>query len=167
MIDLLAAAKTTLETIKSLTTQVGLKYVELPEAPFGVGIAVGLGETQYTVLSVMGGGSEGQLNIAAGVLRDIRQDRAKALELCNGMVRDNPAYPVYLHEAQIGWDILVANIFPVQLLVGAPTFFANSVRALPIVADNVRPKFAEAGLEGQPFHWDDEGLKRLLLVSML
>lgn len=164
--DLLAGAKATLERIKSLTTQVGLKYVELPEAPVGVGIAVGFGETRYTVLSVMGGGNEGQLNIAAGVLRDIQQDRVAALELCNGMVRDNPAYPIYLHDAPIGWDILVSNIFPVQLLIGAPTFFANSVRALPIVADNVRPKFAEAELGGQPFRWDDEALNRLLLVSM-
>lgn len=167
MEDLLTAAKATLGRIKSLTTQVGLKYVELPEAPVGVGIAVGFGETQYSVLSVMGGGSEGQLNIAAGVLRNIQQDRAKALELCNGMVRDNPAYPIYLHEAQIGWDILVANVFPVPLLVEAPNFFANSVRALPKVADIVRPKFTEAGLGGQSFLWDDEGLERLLLVSML
>lgn len=167
MQDLLGAAKATLERVKALTTQVGLKYVELPEAPVGVGIAVGFGETQYTVLSVMGGGNEGQLNLTAGVLRDIQQDRLKALDLCNGLVRDNPAYPTYLHEAQIGWDILVGNIFPVSLLVGAPAFFANSVRALPKMADSIRPEFVQAQLGGEPFRWDDDGLNRLLLVSML
>lgn len=167
MLELLAAARNTLETIKSLTRQVGLTYIELPEAPVGVGIAVGFGDTQYTVLSVMGGGNEQQLNMAAGVLRDIQQERTTALELCNSMVRDNPAYPIYLHDAPIGWDILASNIFPVSLLIQAPAFFANSVRALPIVAEQARPQFAEAGLGGEPFRWDDQGLNRLLLVSMI
>lgn len=76
--DLLAAAKATLERIKSLTTQVGLKYVELPEAPVGVGIAISFSGTKYTVLSVMGGGSESQVNITSGILRDIKQDRVTA-----------------------------------------------------------------------------------------
>jgi hypothetical protein len=165
--DLLAAAKATLERIKSLTTQVGLKYFELPEAPVGVGIAVAFAETQYTVLSVMGGGSEGQLNVTSGILRDIKQDRVTALSLCNGMVRDNPAYPIYLHDAPMGWDILVSNVFSIRMLFESPTFFANAVRALPLVADNVRPKFREANLGGQPFNWNAEDLNRLLLVSML
>jgi hypothetical protein len=165
--DLLAAAKVALERIKSLTAQVGLKYVELPEAPVGVGIAVAFGGTQYVVLSVMGGGNEGQLNITSGILRDIQQDRVTALGLCNGMVRDNPAYPIYLHEAPMGWDILVANLFSIRLLFESPTFFANAVRALPLVADSVRPKFWEANLGGQPFNWNTEDLNRLLLVSML
>lgn len=165
--DYLAAAKATLERVKSLTNQVGLKYAELPEAPVGVGIAVGFGETQCVVLSVMGGGSEGQLNITSGILRDIKQDRVTALSLCNGMVRDNPAYPIYLHDAPMGWDILVSNVFSIRMLIETPTFFANAVRALPLVADNVRPKFLEANLGGQPFNWNPEDLNRLLLVSML
>lgn len=166
MQDILGAAKVTLERIKSLTAQVGLKYIELPEAPVGVGIAVGFGENQFTVLSVMGGGNEGALNLTAGVLRDIQQDRLKALDLCNGLVRDNPAYPTYLHDAQIGWDVLVGNMYPVSLLIEVPTFFATSVRALPKMADSIRSEFVEAGLGGQPFHFDDDGLQRLLLVSM-
>ena len=76
----------TLETIESLTTPVGLNHVELPAARFGAGIFAGFGETPYTVLSAMGGDYTGQLNIAAGVLRDIGQDRAKALELYNELV---------------------------------------------------------------------------------
>lgn len=165
--DLLAAAKATLERVKSLTVQIGLKYVELPEAPVGVGIAVAFGGTRYTVLSVMGGGSEGQLYITAGILRDIQQDRLTALGLCNGMVRENPAYPIYLHEAPMGWDILVSNMLSIRVLFESPTFFANAVRALPLVADNVRPKFWEANLGGRPFSWNSEDLNRLLLVSML
>lgn len=165
--DLLAAAKATLERIKSLTTQVGLKYIELPEAPCGVGIAVAFQGAQYVVLSVLGGGSESQLNITSGILRDIQQDRITALSLCNRMVRDNPAYPIFLHDAQMGWDILVSNLFPVRMLSESPTFFANTVRALPLVADNARPTFLEAGLGGQPFNLDMENLNRLLLVSMV
>jgi hypothetical protein len=165
--DFLAAAKANLERIKLLTTQVGLKYIELPETPFGAGIAIAFAGTQYTVLSVMGGGIEGQLNVSSGILRDIKQDRVTTLSLCNGMVRDNPAYPIYLHDAPMGWDILVSNVFPIRMLFESPTFFANAVHALPQVADNVRPKFLEAGLGGQPFNWDFENLNRLLMVSML
>lgn len=167
--ELLAAAKVSLDRVKSLASQVGLKYVELPrpEAPVGVGIAMAFGEMRYVVLSIMGGGNEGQLNLTAGVLRDIRQDRDSALTLCNGMVRDNPVYPIYLHDAQIGWDVLVSNVYPIQLLIDNPTFFANAVRALPIVADDARSKFAEAGLGGQPFRWNDEDIARLLIESMM
>ena len=115
----------------------------------------------------MGGGSEGQLNVTSGILRDIKQDRLTALSLCNGMVRDNPAYPIYLHDAPMGWDILISNIFSIRMLFESPTSFANAVHALPQVADNVRPKFLEAGLGGQPFNWNTEDLNRLLMVSML
>jgi hypothetical protein len=167
MDDLLAAARATLERIKILTTQVGLTYVELPEFLAGVGIAIGFASTRFTVLSVMGGGSENQINVTAGILRDIQQDRLSALALCNGMVRDNPAYPVYLHEAEIGWDILVSNIFPVSLLINNPAFFVNSVKALPMMADTVRPEFAEAGLGGQVFNWDADDRQRLFIESMM
>jgi hypothetical protein len=156
-----------MERIKALIIQVGWTYIELPEFPMGVGIAVGFGPTQYTMLSVMGGGSEGQLNITAGILCDIRQDRLTALNLCNGIVRDNPAYPVYLHEAQNGWDILVSNIFFAQLLLENPVFFVKSVSALPQVADIIRPKFVEAELGGRPFNWDAEDRHRLFIKSML
>lgn len=164
--DLLAAAKATLERIKSLIAQVGWKYIELPEAPIGVGIAIAFEGTQYVVLSVSYS-LEDQLNITSGILRDIQQDRLTALGLCNSMVRDNPAYPIYLHDAPMGWDILVSNLFPLRVLFESPTFFANTVRGLPLVAENVRPKFLEAGLGGQPFNLDMENLNRLLAVSML
>lgn len=164
--DLLVVAKATLGRVKSLTTQVGWKYIELPEPPMpiGVGFAVAFEGTQYVVLSV-NYSLENQLNITSGILRDIQQDRLTALDLCNGMVRDNPAYPIYLHDAPMGWDILVSNVFPVRMLFESPTFFANTVRGLPLVAENMRPKFLEAGLGGQPFNL--ENLNRLLMVSML
>ncbi len=167
MDDLLADAKKNMEQIKALTTQIGWNYIDLPEFLAGVGIAIGFGPTQYTVLSVMGGGNEGQLNIIAGALRDIRQDRLTTLDLCNSLVRDNPMYPVYLHDAEVGWDIVVSNVFFVQLLLENPSFFANSVRALPKVADLVRPKFLEAGLSGQPFSWDEEHRHQLFIESMM
>jgi hypothetical protein len=166
-LNLLADAHAALERIKSPTIQVGWKYVELPDAPFGVGIALSFGGTQIVVLSVMGGGNEDQLNITAGVLRDIQQERLTALELCNGMVRDNPAYPIFLHDAPIGWDILISTIYRIQLLLDTPTFFTTAVRALPIMADTVRPKFSEAGLGGRSFKWEMEDLSRLLMVSMV
>lgn len=99
--------------------------------------------------------------------RDIQQDRLTALDLCNGMVRDNPAYPIYLSDAPMGWDILVSNLFPIRVLFESPTFFANAVTALPLVADKVRPRFVEAGLGGQPFNWNPENLYRLLLLTTM
>lgn len=167
MDDFLADAKVTMERLKALTIQIGWTYIALQEFSTGGGIAIGFGSTQYTVLSVMGGGNEGQLNITAGVLRDIQQDRLTALNICNGLVRDNPAYPVYLHDADIGWDILDSNVFFVQLLFENPAFFAKSVRALPQVADLVRPTFLEAGLSGQPFNWDEDNRTRLFIESMM
>jgi hypothetical protein len=83
------------------------------------------------------------------------------------MVRDNPAYPIYLHEAEIGWDILVSNIYPVTLLVNNPAFFVNSVKALPMQADILRPEFAEAGLGGEVFTWDADDRQRLFMESMM
>ncbi|HEX5441919.1 MAG TPA: hypothetical protein VFW76_13605, partial [Ktedonobacterales bacterium] len=79
----------------------------------------------------------------------------------------NPAYPIYLHDAEIGWDILVSNIFPASLLMNNPAFFANSVKALPMMADTVRPEFAEAGLGGQVFNWDADDRQRLFIESMM
>jgi len=165
--EILGGARETLEKVKPLVTQLGMKYVELPDSVTAVGIAVPFSETQYSMLAVMGGGNEGQLYITAGVLRDIQQDRLAILKICNHMVGDNPAYPIYLHDAQIGWDILVSNMFPISLVFDVPKYFANAVRALPIIAESARSTFAEANLGGQPFRWNADDLNRLLTVSTM
>jgi hypothetical protein len=169
--DVFATAEASLETVKSLLSQVNLRYVELAGGiaggALGVGVAVPFADAQYSVLSVMGGGNEAQLYITCGVLRDVRHERATALELCNKLVRNSPAYPIFLHEAEVGWDILISNVFSIRALAADPQFLADSVRGLPVVADAVRPRFSEAGLGGAPFQWNDKDLRRVFLESML
>ena len=164
--ELLEAARLSLSQVRKLAAQAGLAYVDLDENPAGVGIAIELGE-QCVVLSVIAGGSEEQLYITTGVLRDVSRDRTAILDLCNDMVRDNPAYPIYLHEDEHGWDVLLSNVFPIEMLAALPEFFQNSVRTLPEVAAVARNRFVEAGLDGQPFRQSEEDLNRLLAESIL
>ncbi|HEX4214624.1 MAG TPA: hypothetical protein VIA06_15005 [Candidatus Dormibacteraeota bacterium] len=164
--DFLAAARLSLSQVKRLTAQVGLAYVELDENPAGVGIAVEFGQ-QCVILSIIAGGSEGQLYITTGVLRDVKRDRTAILDLCNDMVRDNPAYPIYLHDDEAGWDVILGNAFPVRALAASPDFFQDLVQALPEVATAARNRFVEVGLGGEPFGSDRRDLSRLLAESIL
>ena len=94
MDELVALAQQQLERVKVPCTQSGFKYLDLPPEFVGVGIAIGLSETDYVVLSVMGGGGEEQLMTTSGILNDITQDRLGALEAANHFNQSNTAYPV-------------------------------------------------------------------------
>ena len=173
MEDFLAIPRATLTKIKAVIAQMGsqysqleLQYVELPENPLGIGIAVTSGGAYYSVISILMS-TQGQFNITSGILRDIQQDEVSALRLCNKMVRDNPAYPIFLHDAPIGWDILVETTLPTALLFDSPLVVANTTYGLPRIAEAARPAFLEANLGGRPFNWDSEDINRLLLVSLL
>src|SRR5688500_19286268 len=65
------APQATLERIKPVINRLGLRYLELQPAPFGVGLAVGFGETGFVVVSVAGGGNESHVSLSCGVLRDV------------------------------------------------------------------------------------------------
>jgi hypothetical protein len=164
--DLLAAARLSLSQVRRLTAEAGLSYVDLEENPAGVGIAVRFGE-QCVLLSVIAGGSEEQVYITTGILHDVKRDRTVILDLCNDMVRDNPAYPIYLHDDESGWDILLSNVYPIRALAALPEFFQNSVRALPEVAESARGRFLEADLGGEAFGSERSDLSRLLAESIL
>lgn len=164
--DLLAAARLSLSQVRELTAQIGLAPLDLDENPAGVGIAVEF-EEQCVILSIIAGGSESQLYITTGVLRDVKRERAAILDLCNDMVRDNPAYPIYLHDKDESWDVILSNVFPIRFLAAQPEFFQNSILALPEVAEAARSRFVQAGLGGEPFSADREDLDRLLAESIL
>ena len=72
--DFLADANAQLDRLRNVVTQLGLKYVELNPVATGVGFAVPFGESDYVVVAVAGGGSEGTAYITSGVFRDINQD---------------------------------------------------------------------------------------------
>ncbi len=100
MDEFTALAAQQLERVKVTCSQIGLKYVELPPWFMGLGIAIGFGETDYTVLSILGGGSESQLMTTSGILKNINQDRGAALHAVNRFNQQNSSYTVYLHDAE-------------------------------------------------------------------
>ena len=132
----------------------------------GVGLGIASSETDYIVLSVAGG-LEGILNLTAGVLKDVTQNRLNVLNVCNSLTQNNPAYPFYLHDAEAGWDIHVQQRYPIDVLLAAPSFFQSCVGNLPVMAKQGRNKFIEAGVRGQLYNWDHDDARRLLTRSML
>lgn len=163
-------ARAQLGRIKALCSQVGLKYAELPDPviEIGVGFAVGFGADGYVILSVLAGGNEGKVMITNGLLKDIRQDRLAALNACNSMTSGNSLFPVYLHDAETGWSLLMQLTYPVDLLLGNPDYFAMIVPTTLQVAAQHRADLAEKyDLGGQPWQWTADDLGLLLLKSLL
>jgi hypothetical protein len=157
-----------LERVKALCAQTGLKYVDLPPEWVGVGIAIGFGQTDYVVLSVMGGGNENTLMITSGVLADIKRDRLAALEAANNLTRNNPAYPVYLHDAELAWDLMMQQSHPIDLLLDVPQYFSTCVRVLPQIVTEYRKDIpGKWDLGGRPWEWTTDDHRTLLLRSLL
>jgi hypothetical protein len=166
--ELLGVAAGQLERIKVAISQLGLKYVDLAPATFGVGIGIAWGETEFVVLSIAGGGNENQLMMTSGVLRDVKQDRLAVLDACNRRNQNNSSYLFYLHDAEVGWDVLLQNTYPIELLLDVPPFFQAVVTSLPRETQEARTQFAEEwSFGGEPYRWNDDGVARLLLRSMI
>jgi hypothetical protein len=141
--------------------------MEILPGPLGVGIAMSWGETAFLVLTVLGYGNENHLYLTCGALRDIQQDRLSALDACNRLHQADASSTFYLHDAELGWDILAQQTFPVQLLLDVPQFFANSCSNLPIVTEQGRKQFGDRNLGGSPYRWNSEDLQRLFIRSMM
>ena len=168
MDELIALAAQQLERVKVACSQLGLKYLELEPTFVGVGVAIGFGETDYTVLSVMGGGSEEQLMTTSGILKDIDQDRPASLEIVNRFNQRNSAHTVYLHDAEVGWSLLVQRTTPVEVFLDSPSFLSALVRGLPMAVQEFRRELAqETHLRGEPWTWTAEDRSSLLIRSML
>jgi hypothetical protein len=169
--DLIALATQRLERVKVLCTQSGLQYAELAPTFMSAGVAVGFSQTDYVILSIIGGGNgnEDHLLITSGILNAIKQDRLVALEAANYFTSTRTAYPVYLHDAPIGWALLMQQAFPIALLQDAPWFFDKfCVRALPQVISEYRSTIVERwDLGGRPWEWTAEDRDALLLRSGL
>jgi len=134
----------------------------------GVGIAVGFGQVDYVILSILAGGNENQLMITDGILKDIKRDRPAALEAANHFTQSNTAYPVFLHDADAGWALIMQQTHPIELLIGVPQFFSDCLRALPLTVMEYRRTVAERwDLGGQPWSWTPEDHAALLTRSML
>jgi hypothetical protein len=166
--DIIAVAKQQLKRIKVALTQADLNYAELPDQVFGVGVAVGFSQAEYVVLSVMAGGMENQLMMTGGILKDVNQDRLAALDACNRFNQSNTAFPVFLHDAEIGWSILVQQTHPIEVVLDVPEFFIGNVRSIPQIVAQYRETLAkEWSLGGRPWAWNEEDHRALLMSSML
>jgi hypothetical protein len=167
MLEYMGDAPANLGHLTDLLTRGGLKYVDLDPGPVGVGVGISFGETDYLVVTVLGPPNDNQAYITSAVLRNVNQDRAAVLNVCNQLTRDNAAYPTYLHDADAGWDVLIQQVYPVQLLVDVPPFFVSCVQLLPQAAARARSKFGESWLGGMPYSWSPDDVRRLFIRSML
>lgn len=166
--EMTALAAQQLERVMGLCSQIGLKYLAVPAHFMGVGIAVGFGETDYTMLSIMAGGMESQLITTSGILKGINRDSEAALKIVNRFNQQNTAYTVYLHDADDSWSLLVQHTAPIQVFFDAPGYLNELVRGLPMAAQELRRQVAqETGLGGEPWSWTAHDHSALLLKSLL
>ena len=165
--DILDLANNTLRRVATLTTSVGLRYVDLPDSGFSVGIAVAFSDQDYVLVSVVGGGDEHMVYFSCGILMNVDHDEVDLLRACNRLTRDRPSYAVYLHEAQIGWDVLMTTAVPVSVLEASPAFYRALLEGLPAVARETRDDSELKVHGGAIYNWTEQDLKRLLLCSTL
>lgn len=146
----------------------GVAYTSLPPHLMGRGHAFAFAEDVVGVVSVLLHGGP-QFTVAYGVLADLPRDRVGILEQCNLHNQGNYAYPVHLHDADKGWDVVLAMSFPIQLLVDLPEFirgWAVTPQMVELLGE-VRSAFRAAGLGGRPYRWGEADATSLLLRTLL
>lgn len=159
-------ARSQLERLKVVVSQLGLNYYELPACPFGLGVAIAESETRFVLLSVFFEPGVGVAYTTSGVLKNVEHDRPRVLEVCNARTRDNPLFPIYLHDADEGWDILASQRLPIDLLVNNPQFLEEHIQAYRVIIEKALPAFQEAGVRGERHKWSED-LPRLLVRSLI
>jgi hypothetical protein len=155
-----------LQRVKASLAGLGLQFFELGRDVFGAGVGVAQGNESFIVLSVSGAAG-GILNMTAGLLKNVTQERFLLLELCNTLTRDNAAFPVYLHDAPDGWDVHMQQRYLIDLLEEAPWFLQACVENLLAVAEATRAKLQEAGIAGERYIRSGSDGRRLLTRSLV
>jgi hypothetical protein len=155
-----------LNEVRQMLTAAGMKYVDAGPFVMGAGVSVAWSETFFAMLSI-GRFVDEQVNITYGVLCNINKERQGALEYCNSHNQNLAAYPIYLHDAVSGWDILQQNVLPLQILRDAPQFVLGFyLSGSSQIVDALRTKAAESDLGGEPYRWNEEDANRLLARSL-
>ncbi|MDZ7733891.1 MAG: hypothetical protein U5R31_13245 [Acidimicrobiia bacterium] len=72
------------------------------------------------------------------------------------------------HDAEVGWDILQGNVFPIEMLRRWPPdeitrYYLGGVTQ---IIDSYRHAAVEQGLGGEPYHWNESDFNRLLIRSL-
>jgi len=162
-----ASAAQQLNRIKGLCDGLGLKYLDVPDFVMGVGMVIGFGETEYALLSIMTG-QENRLMVSGGIVKDINHDRVAALEAANSFTRDNSFFPVYFHDAEAGWSLILHQTHLLEAMLAAPDYFSLIVRSVPQMVTEYRRQLAEKGtVIGTEWRWTPEDHNLLLIKSIL
>lgn len=144
---------------------IGLQYFK-PGATFMMGAGYGIAWKDGTFTAVaVAAGNEAYAQVSTGVLLGVDRERAALLEQCNRWNQNQPAYPVYLHDAENGWTVLMHTSFPILLLETAPEFFGMLVAELPRIAARARAEFT--GVGGRAFHWGADDLEKLVQSTLM
>jgi hypothetical protein len=158
-------ARAQLDRLRVVLDGLSLKYVEIEPRMTAVGLAVAFGDAEFSVLSISGGNSS-YVYVTAGALKDVSHEKLQILEVCNDYVADRAEVPVYLHDADIGWDVLAQATHPVELYVDVPAYFGLILRAVPNAAIGVRQALGAKGVAGEPYKFSEQDLNRLFITSV-
>lgn len=154
-----------LSRLKGVVAGARLPYVDLQPMMLASAVAVGPPDAHLVVTVV-----EGQHHnafLTCGILRDTNRDRGALLEVANSRTWSNPAYPVFLHDAEAGWDLLMQVSYPIQLLLDVPPFFIGLLRRMPAEANQARQHACDSGIAGHPYLWGTDNLARLHIRSFM
>jgi hypothetical protein len=163
----LAEAGEALQRLRQVLESRGVQYTALPvpALPCGLGVGLLVGQDLITV-SVGSPPDSHMANLTGGVLKNVAEDRLQVLDLCNRCTRGNAGFPVYLHDAQAGWDVLVQVRFLVDQLAEDGDMLIAYLQQLPGAAENARADFATAGIASERYQADAADFERLLLRSL-
>jgi hypothetical protein len=164
--DFYAPVEESLQGLRKLLTQQGLHFVDLSGIALAQGVAMAWSGGGFLTLSI-GPGSPHTVLITAGVLKDVERDHLAVLEACNYRNQTNPAYCFFLHDAEVGWDVLLQHSFPLQLLVDVPLFLEANLEPTTVIAAEARLEFGEKGVGGTAYAWSEEDAERLLVRSII
>jgi len=151
-----------MDLVRGILRRAGLNFVDL-ECVMGSGVGVPFDPQNFVIVSAMHFGDA--VNIAVPVLKDLNQDRLPILTECNRLTQNNPAYPFYLHDAEVGWAVLVAAVFPTPVLARVEDYAVALARQLPGLAKASRERIA-AVAGGRPFSWPED-VQEMLLRSLM
>lgn len=160
-----AEAQAVMARLRDVLAQEGLRSVDAPRNPFGAGLGVAWGDDVFTVMTVEAG-EPGMINLGSAVLRSVDEsERAALLDQVNSATRDNPLMPVVLHDAEAGWDVIVMQRFPLQLLLRNPRFLHDCAHALAHTAKDFVERFGQFG--GRRPQWTADDLHELVIRTTL
>lgn len=165
--DFIAPVEASMERLRSLLDHEQLHHVDVPGPRLlGRGVALAWSGGGFLTLSIAAGSPHTVL-ITAGVLKDVERDLLLVLEACNYRNQGNAAYLFLLHDADVGWDVLIQHSFPLQLLVDVPPFLQACLEPTTVVAAEAREEFREKGVGGTAYAWNEEDAARLLSRSII